>query len=78
LTNIRHLGAVVTYGRPRYMVWWMADPPRKIVTRYIWWLTGKRAKRTYLAQYHMNVVTPETGRRFIAKVDRAMRGFAQD
>jgi NAD(P)H dehydrogenase (quinone) len=77
LLHIRHLAAVVTYGRPRYMVLWMGDPPRRIVTRYLWWLTGKRAARTYLARYHMNVVTPELGRRFIAKMDRAMRRFGR-
>jgi putative NADPH-quinone reductase len=73
LTHIRHLAAVVTYGRPRYMVWWMADPPRRILTRYLYWLTGKRATRTYLAQYHMNVASDAARTRFIAKVDAAMR-----
>lgn len=73
LTNIKHLAAVVTYGRPRYMVWWMADPPRRILTRYLWWLTGKQASRTYLAKYHMNVATEADCKRFIARVDTAMR-----
>lgn len=73
LTHIRHLAAVVTYGRPRYMVLWMADPPRRILTRYLYWLTGKRATRTYLAQYDMNVASEAVRKRFIAKVDAAMR-----
>ena len=38
--------AVVTYGRPRWMAWYMGDPPRKIVTRYLRRLTGNtRARR---------------------------------
>ncbi len=77
LTNIRHLGAVVTYGRPRYMALWMGDPPRRILTQYLYWLTGKRATRTYLAQYHMNVVTEAQRKRFIARVDRVMRRFGR-
>ncbi len=73
LTHIRHLAAVVTYGRPRHMAWWVGDPPRQLVMRYLYWLTGRRAKRRYIAQYHMNVATPESCRRFIARVDAAMR-----
>ena len=77
LTHIRHLGAVVTYGRPRYMAMWMGDPPRRIVTRYLFWLTGKRATRTYLAHYHMNVATETICRRFLARVDDRMRRFGR-
>jgi hypothetical protein len=37
------------YGRPRLMAWWVGDPPRRIVTRYLFWLTGRRARLRYLA-----------------------------
>ena len=77
LTHIRHLAAVVTYGRPRYMALWMGDPPRRILTRYLYWLTGRRATRTYLAQYHMNVATAAARERFIARVDERMRRFGR-
>ncbi|HEY4044580.1 MAG TPA: NAD(P)H-dependent oxidoreductase, partial [Rhodopila sp.] len=77
LTHIKHLGAVVTYGRPRYMAIWMGDPPRRMVTRYLYWLTGKRATRTFVALYHMNVVTEPRRRQFIARVDDAMRRFGR-
>jgi NAD(P)H dehydrogenase (quinone) len=75
LTHIRHLAAVVTYGGPRYIALWQCNPPRRIFSRYLWSMTGKRATRTYLAHYRMDVVTPESGRRFVAKVDRRMRRF---
>ena len=77
LTHIKHLGGVVTYGRPRYMAMWMGDPPRRIVTRYLYWLTGKRATRTFIAQYDMNVATEARCKRFIARVDAAMRRFGR-
>ena len=77
LTHIRHLAGVVTYGRPRYMAVWMGDPPRRILTRYLYWLTGKRATRTYLAKYHMNVASQAGCRRFLARVDRRMRRFGR-
>src|ERR1700759_4409027 len=43
LTHLRRIAAVVTYGRPRSVAWWMGDPPRKIVTRYLKKLTGGKA-----------------------------------
>ena len=77
LTHICHLAAVVTYGRPRYMAVWMGDPPRRILTRYLYWLTGKRATRTYLAKYHMNMAREADCKRFLARVDQRMRRFGR-
>ena len=71
LTHIRRIGAVVTYGRPRWMAWWMGDPPRKVVTRYLRMLTGGRARVEYHAQYHMNVATTAVLEGFLARVGRA-------
>ena len=72
LTHIKHLAAVVTYGRPRYMALWMGDPPRRLLTRYLYWLTGKQAARLYLGLYHMNMATEVQRRRFLARVDNAV------
>jgi putative NADPH-quinone reductase len=77
LTHIKHLAAVETYGRPRYLALWMGDPPRRILTRYLYWLTGKRATRTYLARYHMNVASESQRKRFPAWVDERMRRFGR-
>ena len=71
LTHIRRIGAVVTYGRPRWMAWWMGDPPRKVVTRYLRMLSGGRARVEYHAQYHMNVATTAVLEGFLARVGRA-------
>ncbi len=75
LTHIRRIGAVVTYGRPRWMAWWMGDPPRKVVTRYLRMLTGGRARVEYHAQYHMNVATTAVLEGFLARVGRAFGGW---
>ena len=74
LGNIRKIAGVVTYGRPRHMVWYMADPPRKIVTRYLRWMTGG-AKTQYHALYHLNVATDRRRQAFLAEVGRAMAAF---
>jgi NAD(P)H dehydrogenase (quinone) len=59
------------------MALWMGDPPRRILTRYLYWLTGKRATRTYLAKYHMNVATEAGCKQFLARVDQRMRRFGR-
>jgi NAD(P)H dehydrogenase (quinone) len=76
LTHLRRISAVVTYGRPRWMAWYMGDPPRKLVTRYLRRLTGQRARVDYHAHYHMNVATEVQRERFRARVGHAMARFA--
>jgi NAD(P)H dehydrogenase (quinone) len=72
LTNIRCVIGVSTYGRPRWVAWYVGDPPRKIVTRYMPRLMGKRARAEYHALYHMNVATPAQREGFIAHVRGVM------
>ncbi len=72
LTNIRVIHGIVTYGRPRHVAWYMGDPPRKAVTRYLPWFTGSRAATTYHALYHMNVASLADRQAFIERVGRAM------
>ena len=31
LTHLRKIAAVTTYGRPRWMAFYMGDPPRKVI-----------------------------------------------
>lgn len=76
LTNIKRISAVVTYGRPRWMAWYMGDPPRKMVTRYMLRLTGGTARVDYHAHYHMNVATPPQLDRFKQRVGQAFARFA--
>ena len=76
LTHIKRISAVVTYGRPRWMAWYMGDPPRKIITRYVKRLTGNRARVDFHACYHMNVATEPRLSRFKRDVGAAMARFA--
>lgn len=73
LLNIKRIVGIVTYGRPRYMAFWMGDPPRKIVTRYVRWFAGGKARTDYYGLYHLNVATQVERASFIEKVGRAMR-----
>ena len=68
LKNLRKIVGVVTYGRPWHMAKWMGDPPKKMVTRYLRWFSGGRARAEYFALYHMNVATEAKRKAFIARV----------
>jgi NAD(P)H dehydrogenase (quinone) len=76
LTHIKRISAVVTYGRPRWVAWYMGDPPRKIITRYMRRLTGDTARVDYHAYYHMNIATEPRLVRFLRQVGQAMAKFA--
>ncbi len=68
LQHIARITGISTYGRPRWKAIAMADPPRKIITRYLPWFTGFKAKVRYRALYHMNIATVAQRGRFLAKV----------
>lgn len=75
LTHITRISGISTYGRPRWQAIAMADPPRKVITRYLPWFTGSRARVRYHALYHMNTATAERRARFLATVRREMARF---
>ena len=75
LGNIRKIAGIVTYGRPRWTAFYMGDPPRKIVTRYVKWFAARGARVEYHALYHLNVATLTQRQGFIARVSAAMSRF---
>jgi NAD(P)H dehydrogenase (quinone) len=74
LTNLKTIAAVTSYGQTRLKAWYVGDPPRKLVTRYLRWQSGGCQVR-YLAQYGMNAATEPQLARFRAHVRGAMRGL---
>jgi putative NADPH-quinone reductase len=44
LQNTRRVAAATTCGRPRRMVWYVGDLPRRQVTRYVKWFCHPPAK----------------------------------
>jgi putative NADPH-quinone reductase len=75
LGHIRRIAGIVTYGRPRWTAVYMGDPPRKAVTRYLPWFTGRTASVSYHALYHMNVASAEKRHAFIRDVRGAMQNL---
>ena len=72
LGHIRSLAGIVTYGRQRWMAWYMGDPPRKLVTRYLRWFVSREVRVAYHALYHMNVADDARRRDFLRRVGLAM------
>ena len=79
LTHLRRLVAVTTYGRNRLEMWWMGDPPRILVKRYLRWFVAPRAPVRYLPLYgiHQNAgdIAANKYREFVARVGREMERF---
>jgi NAD(P)H dehydrogenase (quinone) len=75
LRHIKKLAAITTYGRPRWVAFLMGDPPKKLVTRLLRFQIRPGARILYLAHYHMNVSTPATRQRFLARVERTLARF---
>lgn len=73
LTHLKTIAAFTTYGRPRWMAFFMGDPPRKVITRYLRALSGTPVG--YHAYYHMNMATPDKLRRHLDKIAAIIRRF---
>jgi NAD(P)H dehydrogenase (quinone) len=76
LEHIRVMAIVTTYGSP----WWfiklyMRDPGKAVLMRGLGRLLSPKARRLYLAQYGLDRSTPESRRRFIAKVKHSLRAL---
>ncbi|AJE47769.1 NAD(P)H-dependent oxidoreductase [Celeribacter indicus] len=74
LTNIRKLYACTTYGGTRMRAWLNGDPPRKCVTRAVWYACGMPAKR-YIALYDMNNNREPQLKAHLERVRREMEAF---
>lgn len=75
LHNIRKVVAVTTYGGSRFRAALMGNPPKRLVTRVLRLTCRPGAPVSYLAHYSMNLSTPESRERFMAKVSAKMDAF---
>lgn len=74
LTNIKKMAAVTTYGGTRMRAFLVGDPPRKLMTRPVRYVTGG-APMTYLALYDMNRASKDRRQSFVNRVTAAMERF---
>lgn len=71
LTHIDRVAAVTTYGGTRLRAMLAGDPPRRVVTRPLRYVT-RPSKLRYLALYDMNRADAARRGRFLARVRREM------
>ena len=74
LQNIRKLAAVTTYGGTRLRTFLAGDPPRKIVTRSLRFIS-QSGPTLYLALHDMNNATQGHRAAFLGRVQKAMERF---
>ena len=75
LHNIRKVAAVTTYGGSWFRAVLMGNPPKKLVSRTLRLTVKPGAPVSYLAHYAMNVSTPRSREKFMAKVAAKMDAF---
>ncbi len=74
LTHIHKMAAVTTYGATRWRAFLAGNPPKRVITRALWFV-ARPDKIRYLALYDMNRVTQDDRRRYLAAVQREMERF---
>ena len=74
LSNIRKFAAVTTYGGTRLRAFLAGDPPRKLMTRPVRYVTGG-ASMQYLALYDMNRASDQTRQAFLDTVTARLERF---
>ncbi len=72
LTHLRRVVAVTTYGRDRLGAWYIGDPPRKMVTRYLRWFVARDAEVRYLALYGIHKALDRRHDAFLARIRTAL------
>lgn len=75
LHNIRKVVAVTTYGGSWFRAALMGNPPKKLVNRVLRLTVKPGAPVSYLAHYSMNLSTPASRQKFMAKVAASMDAF---
>lgn len=74
LTNIKKLYAFTTYGGTRWRAIQNADPPRKTVTRAVWYACGM-PKKKYIGLYDMNRNTEAKLTAHLERVRKEIEAF---
>jgi putative NADPH-quinone reductase len=75
LHNIRKVVAVTTYGGSWFRAVLMGNPPKKLVSRMLRSTVKPGAPVSYMAHYAMNISTPQSREKFMAKVAAKMDAF---
>jgi NAD(P)H dehydrogenase (quinone) len=66
LANIRRIGVLTTYGSPRWLLWLVGWPDRRLVGRGLRPLCARRCRLDWIALARMDTSTAPRRDRFLA------------
>lgn len=72
LTDIRRIAVVTTYGSPRWLLWLVGWPDRRMVKRGIGVLCAPRCRLDWIALTGMDRATQAARERFVGQVRRRL------
>ncbi len=76
LGNIRRCVCITTSGSPRWWLWLIGDPGRRLFTRGLRAVFHRRCKMTWLQLYNMNNAGAADRARFLDRVERNLGAIA--
>jgi NAD(P)H dehydrogenase (quinone) len=68
LPNIRRIAVITTYGSPRWLLWLIGWPDRRMVRGGFRPLCARRCRLDWIALTHMDTCTAEQRQRFVTKM----------
>lgn len=75
LRHIRRLTVVTTGGAPRWWLWLIDNPNRRLFGRAIRALCARKCRLTWHQLHNMNNVTPRDRTEFLARVSRSLEAI---
>lgn len=75
LVNVRTIAVVTTYGSPRWLLWLVGWPDRRLFKRGIRVLCAPRCRLHWIALTGMDTARQEARERFVARVRRRLSAF---
>jgi NAD(P)H dehydrogenase (quinone) len=72
LINIRRIGVITTYGAPRWLLWFIGWPDRRVVKHGFRPLCARRCRLDWIALTRMDTCSAQQRTHFVAKVDRRL------
>jgi NAD(P)H dehydrogenase (quinone) len=72
LTNIKRIGIVTTYGSPRWMLWWVGWPDRRIVRQGLRPRCARGCRVHWMGLTGMDRDSPARRARFLAAIKQRL------
>lgn len=75
LKNIKRICIVTTYGSPRWLLWYIGRPDRRMMNSAFRSLCARNCRLDWIALTRMDTCTAEQREQFVAKVSRQLSGW---